>query len=143
MGKLDGKVVIVTGAGRGIGRGIALTMAKEGASLVLNSVDPEKRSAEKVAEEIRAAGGKAVARELYDHQNDPQENINLANRPEHEKLVGRLSRQLKAGWKAERGRGRAEGGISVPSRYIRRPPSALHRPPSTVGQVRGGRVTRD
>ena len=61
MGKLDGKVVIVTGAGRGIGRGIALTMAKEGASLVLNSVNPETRSAEKVAEEIRAAGGKAVA----------------------------------------------------------------------------------
>jgi NAD(P)-dependent dehydrogenase (short-subunit alcohol dehydrogenase family) len=61
MGKLDGKVVIVTGAGRGIGRGIAMTMAKEGASLVVNSVDPEKRSAEKVAEEIKAAGGKAVA----------------------------------------------------------------------------------
>lgn len=61
MGKLDGKVVIVTGAGRGIGRGIALTMAKEGASLVVNSVNPETRSAEKVAAEIKDAGGKAVA----------------------------------------------------------------------------------
>jgi len=61
MGKLEGKVVIVTGAGRGIGRGIALQMAKEGASLVVNSVNPEKRTAESVAEEIRAAGGKAVS----------------------------------------------------------------------------------
>jgi len=61
MGKLDGKVVIVTGSGRGIGRGIAMVMAREGASLVLNSVNAETRTSEKVAEEINAAGGKAVA----------------------------------------------------------------------------------
>lgn len=61
MGKLDGKVIIVTGSGRGIGRGVVLQMAKEGASLVINSVDPEKRNADKVAEEIRTAGGKAIS----------------------------------------------------------------------------------
>jgi NAD(P)-dependent dehydrogenase (short-subunit alcohol dehydrogenase family) len=40
MGKLSEKVVIVTGASRGIGRGIAVAMAGEGASLMLNSRDP-------------------------------------------------------------------------------------------------------
>ncbi len=61
MGKLDGKVVIVTGAGRGIGRSIAMQMAKEGASVVVNSVDQEKRNADQVATAIRDAGGKAVS----------------------------------------------------------------------------------
>jgi iduronate 2-sulfatase len=36
--------------------------------------------------------------ELYDHQNDPQENFNLANRPENAELVKRLTEQLAAGW---------------------------------------------
>lgn len=45
------------------------------------------------------AGGEPAARELYDHQNDPQENTNLAGRPEHAELIAGLSRQLKAGWR--------------------------------------------
>ena len=47
-------------------------------------------------------GGEPVARELYDHQEDPQENVNLAGRPENKQLVAGLSKQLKAGWKAAR-----------------------------------------
>lgn len=65
---LENKVAIVTGAGRGIGREIALLMAKEGARVVVNDLGSgadgrgEERSvADQVAEEIRAAGGKAVA----------------------------------------------------------------------------------
>ena len=46
--------------------------------------------------------GEAVARELYDHEEDPQENVNLADAGEHKDLVARLSKQLKAGWKAAR-----------------------------------------
>jgi arylsulfatase A-like enzyme len=44
--------------------------------------------------------GQAVARELYDHAADPEENANLANRAENKELVNSLHDQLKAGWKA-------------------------------------------
>jgi 3-oxoacyl-[acyl-carrier protein] reductase len=58
MTKLQGKVAMVTGSGRGIGRAIALKLASEGARLVVNDLDAEP--AQQVAEEIRAAGGEAV-----------------------------------------------------------------------------------
>jgi len=58
MGKLNGKVALVTGSGRGIGRAIALKLAADGARLVLNDLDAAP--AEEVAREIRAAGGQAV-----------------------------------------------------------------------------------
>lgn len=59
MGVLDGKAVIVTGAGRGLGRAFALDAAAEGASVVVNDIDAE--AAEKVAAEIAGDGGRAVA----------------------------------------------------------------------------------
>ncbi len=69
MGKLDGKVVIVTGAGRGIGRECALLSASEGAKVVVNDLggsidggdDGDVSVAEQVAREIRDAGGEAVS----------------------------------------------------------------------------------
>ena len=42
MGRFDGKVALVTGAGRGIGRGIALRLASEGADVVINDMLPER-----------------------------------------------------------------------------------------------------
>lgn len=59
MGTLDGKVAIITGAGRGIGREIALKLAREGAAVVVNDLD-EAPTLE-VVSEIESAGGRAVA----------------------------------------------------------------------------------
>jgi len=58
VGILDGTVAIVTGAGRGIGRGHARLLAGEGAHVVVNDLDRE--AADEVVTEIRADGGEAV-----------------------------------------------------------------------------------
>jgi NAD(P)-dependent dehydrogenase (short-subunit alcohol dehydrogenase family) len=58
MGSLDGRVAIITGAGRGIGREHALLFAAEGARVVVNDIDPVP--AEEVCAEIEAAGGQAI-----------------------------------------------------------------------------------
>lgn len=69
MGVLDGKVVLVTGGGNGIGRDAALIAAREGAKVLVNDLGGGERGgdagsagpAETVAEEIRAAGGEAIS----------------------------------------------------------------------------------
>jgi NAD(P)-dependent dehydrogenase (short-subunit alcohol dehydrogenase family) len=68
VGYLDGKAIAVTGAGRGIGRAVALLCASEGASVVVNDYgvtmdghEPTSEVANDVVAEIEAAGGKAVA----------------------------------------------------------------------------------
>jgi hypothetical protein len=60
MGKLDGKIALVTGASKGIGAGIALSLAKEGAAVAVNYAS-DRKGADRVVERIKAAGGKAIA----------------------------------------------------------------------------------
>jgi 3-oxoacyl-[acyl-carrier protein] reductase len=60
MGKLTGKVAVVTGASKGIGAGIAKELAAQGASVVVNYAT-SKEGADKVVSEITTAGGKATA----------------------------------------------------------------------------------
>ena len=57
--KLEGKVALVSGSGRGIGREIALKLASEGARVVINDLDAEP--AQLTVQEVLAAGGQAVA----------------------------------------------------------------------------------
>ena len=85
-GRLHGRVAIVTGAGRGLGRSYALALAGHGASIVvndlgadLNGVGHDTSPAQSVVDEIKSAGGKAV---LSDHDvgdwQQAQEMVKLA-----------------------------------------------------------------
>src|SRR3954466_4615864 len=68
MGALDGRVAIITGAGRGLGREHALLFAAEGARVVVNDLGgaahgggSDRTAAEQVVDEVTAMGGEAVA----------------------------------------------------------------------------------
>jgi NAD(P)-dependent dehydrogenase (short-subunit alcohol dehydrogenase family) len=72
---LSDRAIVITGAGRGLGRSFALASARAGASVVVNDIDADE--AETVAGEIRAAGGTAIAN-----------GSSVADWSEAEKLIG-------------------------------------------------------
>ncbi|CAD5122090.1 DgyrCDS10540 [Dimorphilus gyrociliatus] len=81
--RFDGKVVLVTGAGGGLGREYALEFARRGASVVVNDLGGDIKgggkssvAADKVVDEIRKAGGKAVAN--YDSVEDGEKVVQTA-----------------------------------------------------------------
>jgi len=57
----DARVALITGGSRGIGRGIALAVAREGYDIVINHFDPDDANAEKTAKEIEALGRRCIA----------------------------------------------------------------------------------
>ena len=81
MGLLEGRVAVVTGAGRGIGRDIALCLASEGASVVVNDIGvalsgegTDEDPSDEVVKEITGRGGKAVT------SRDPVDDFEAAGR---------------------------------------------------------------
>jgi NAD(P)-dependent dehydrogenase (short-subunit alcohol dehydrogenase family) len=81
---LGGKIAIVTGGGRGIGRAISLGLAKAGASVVVTS--RTQKEIEAVGEEIRKSGGKALAVVTDLTVNDQLENLVQATAKEFGKI---------------------------------------------------------
>lgn len=75
MAILSGKVALVTGGGRGIGRAVAILFAKAGANIWVNSLTQE--TSQKVVEEISAFGGKANA--VPGNVSDPAESARVVN----------------------------------------------------------------
>ena len=82
MGRLDDRIVLVTGAGRGIGRGIAESVAREGAHVAVNYAQG-KKTAEQVAESIRGLGRNAIAVQA-----------DVSDRQQVEAMVATVSEQL-------------------------------------------------
>jgi acetoacetyl-CoA reductase/3-oxoacyl-[acyl-carrier protein] reductase len=82
MGRLDGKVALVTGASRGIGRAIALEMAREGAKVAVNYQTNDAK-AQEVADEIAKSGGTCLL-----------VKANLAAAVEARAMVKRVAEQL-------------------------------------------------
>lgn len=81
-GKLKGKVAIVTGASKGIGAEIALELAREGASVVVNYAT-SKQGANKIVSEITGKGGKAIAVQA-----------NMASQPDIKKLFSETKKHF-------------------------------------------------
>jgi NAD(P)-dependent dehydrogenase (short-subunit alcohol dehydrogenase family) len=85
MGRVEGKVALVTGAASGIGRGCAQTLAREGAIVVATDVQDDKGEA--LVREIKAAGGQAE----YLHHDTTREDAWVRVIGEIEKRHGRLN----------------------------------------------------
>jgi NAD(P)-dependent dehydrogenase (short-subunit alcohol dehydrogenase family) len=80
-GLMKGQTALVTGASRGLGRAIALRLAREGAAVAVNYMAREDL-AEQVAEEIRAAGGRALT--VRADVGDPEQDRMMVERISHE-----------------------------------------------------------
>jgi len=83
MGRLEGKTALITGASRGIGRAIALELAREGAKVAINYQNSDAK-AQEIADEINKQGGACILAKA-----------NLADPKEARAMVKRVAEQLR------------------------------------------------
>src|SRR2546428_8364067 len=119
MGKLDGKTALVTGGGRGIGRGIVVEFAGEGADVAIN-YRRDREAAEAAAAEVRALGRRAVVLQADVGEREGVEAM-VAHAVE---LLGGLDVAVADSGVAARG---ATGAKTDPAEWRRAPTPRLGR----------------
>ena len=129
---LSGRTALVTGSSRGLGRAIAEGMAKAGAKIIVNGVDPKR--VEQAVAEFRAAGHQAgvqVAVRADRHEADTAhvmgEDADLEAIRQLERLLGAQADRVPAGRNRGARVGRAGLGQSGPARRQRQPGQPEHQ----------------
>src|SRR4030042_1168728 len=74
-GELDGRISLVTGASRGIGKAIALKLSGLGSKVAINHISPEKANADSLVQTISGQGGEAIAVEADVRNSEAVKNM--------------------------------------------------------------------
>jgi NAD(P)-dependent dehydrogenase (short-subunit alcohol dehydrogenase family) len=98
MSRLDGKIALVTGGGRGIGRGIVLEFAREGADVAVN-YRRDRESAEATAREVESLGRRAMVVQADVSDHEAVVRMIAETRSSFGRLDGGCNSGVAAGWR--------------------------------------------